>query len=737
MQLETWTIGVTIVIAAACMGLMLYLGRLRDGPNRYSSLWALGDGLLAAGWLFLILRGVIPDVVSLVVANGLIAAGFALLMTGTQRFLDESPSWWLGGTIVGITLGGQSLLVWLDAPLSARLTLVPTMVAVLCFFTAWRLAASTDPRTRRARKLTAAVFRFVGVAGLLVSAASALRLIEASRLFEPSAALALLFMSVLIGVVGWSIGFLTLYELRRSAALEGTNRRLEEEVGQRKQAERRQAEIQADYEDLYDRAPDMYGLIDVGSEVFVNCNRTLADRLGCSKADLIGASVFSIYPGDHRAAAETVHRAFDSDDSASPVELQLAGGGDTRVDVELTLTAVRDGDGATRFNRATWRDISERKRIAKALVESERKHEDLINNIGLGIALIDANHNVVMVNKAHLRMFDKQLRQVVGQKCFREFEKRDHVCNHCPGTVAMRTGERHAVESEAVLDNGTRVPVHISAYPTFGEGGEPAGFIEIVEDITERKRVEQELIQAQKMEVVGQLTGGVAHDFNNLLAIASGNLEILKLELAGDPKHQAQVTRALGAIERGASLTRHLLAYSRQQVLVPRQIDLAEVMAEITDMLDQVLTKSIAVTVRCKDNLWPVTVDPRQLETAILNLAINARDAMPDGGELIIETANARIGTAAEGEPANLPPGDYVRLSVQDTGVGIEPGNVGRVFEPFFTTKEIGAGSGLGLSMVYGFAKQSGGQVNVQTDKGVGTTFHLYLPRTQEARQAS
>jgi signal transduction histidine kinase len=264
---------------------------------------------------------------------------------------------------------------------------------------------------------------------------------------------------------------------------------------------------------------------------------------------------------------------------------------------------------------------------------------------------------------------------------------------------------------------------------------------------TERKQSEERLRQAQKMEAVGQLTGGVAHDFNNLLAVIVGNAELLG-ERLGVADHQvAAVLRAAG---RGAELTQRLLAFSRRQPLKPQAIDLAARVAGMTELLTRTLGATIEISVASTPGLWRASADPGQLESALLNLAINARDAMPEGGRLSISSANASLeareivalltGQAPEaaleaapeavtGEPGD--PGDYVVLSVSDTGAGMSPAVLARVFEPFFTTKDVGQGSGLGLSMVYGFARQSGGFAAIESAPGRGTTVRLYLPRAE------
>ena len=245
-----------------------------------------------------------------------------------------------------------------------------------------------------------------------------------------------------------------------------------------------------------------------------------------------------------------------------------------------------------------------------------------------------------------------------------------------------------------------------------------------------QKTLENQLAQSQKMEAIGNLTGGMAHDFNNLLGIIVGNLDLLRDQQTGDPLSAELTEEALDAALRGADLTRRLLAFARRQPLQPERSDVNELVAGITHLLKRTLGEQVEITLELRMDVWPVMVDPAQLESAIVNLATNARDAMPGGGRLSIKTDNRALDPDYASQHAELQPGDYVLIEVSDTGTGMPPEVLNRVFEPFFTTKEQGKGTGLGLSMVFGFMKQSGGHINVYSEPGIGTTFRLYLPRS-------
>lgn len=252
----------------------------------------------------------------------------------------------------------------------------------------------------------------------------------------------------------------------------------------------------------------------------------------------------------------------------------------------------------------------------------------------------------------------------------------------------------------------------------------------VKDTIQEREQAEAALRQAQKMEVVGQLTGGIAHDFNNLLAGISGCLEMLQKKL-GQGRFEdldRYATVALGAVQRGAALTHRLLAFSRRQVLAPQATAVDALISGMHELIQRAVGPSIALSVSGQPGLWPALIDPGQLENALLNLCVNSRDAMPNGGRISIAASNETV-DAVLGAALDLAPAQYLRICVSDTGVGMDATIVSKVFEPFFTTKAIGEGTGLGLSMVYGFARQSGGQVNIVSTPGAGTTVALYLPR--------
>ena len=272
--------------------------------------------------------------------------------------------------------------------------------------------------------------------------------------------------------------------------------------------------------------------------------------------------------------------------------------------------------------------------------------------------------------------------------------------------------------------------------PRLGPQGEVEGTMGMALDISERRQLERQFLQAQKMEAVGQLAGGVAHDFNNLLAIVIGYTDLLLDELEPNSPLVRHVKEIRKAGDRAVTLTRQLMAFSRKQVMEPKVLDVNQIVADTDRMLRRIIGEDIDLVVVSEPNLWNVRTDPGQMEQVIMNLAVNARDAMPGGGKLTIETANVELGEASAAQHVSMKSGPYVMLAVSDNGVGLTPETQARVFEPFFTTKEKGKGTGLGLATVYGIIKQSGGYIWVYSEVGKGTTFKIYLPRVAEPLEA-
>ncbi len=341
---------------------------------------------------------------------------------------------------------------------------------------------------------------------------------------------------------------------------------------------------------------------------------------------------------------------------------------------------------------------------------------------------MDKDGNRLLWNTAAQKMFGYSAEEMIGNNAskFMPASNREdlgHFIEH------LRAGHViHSIPDVRRRRDGTTIEVRISG-SAFYASGELAGFIGIMEDATKLNTTERQLVHAQKMEAIGALTGGMAHDFNNLLGIIIGNLDLVGPILESNEDAQSIVADALDAALRGAELTRRLLAFARRQPLQPASISVNDLISDVTKLLQRTLGTDITVRLDLNGNLWNTLADPAQLEASLINLATNARDAMPKGGKLTITTRNCEVPATDFGMTVGLKPGDYVSIEVTDTGAGMNPEVIDHIFEPFFTTKDRAKGTGLGLSMVFGFINQSGGHISVDSEPEKGTTFRLYLPR--------
>jgi PAS domain S-box-containing protein len=380
-------------------------------------------------------------------------------------------------------------------------------------------------------------------------------------------------------------------------------------------------------------------------------------------------------------------------------------------------------------------DISERKRAEEALRAKAEEVSDLYNNAPWGYHSLDKDGVFIRINDTELKWLAYSRGEIVGKMKFTDIIKAEGLKNFQTNFAILKErGWVRDLEFEYVRKDGTLVPVLLSATALLDRAGNFVMSRSTVFDISERKQLEAQLRQAQKMEAVGRLAGGVAHDFNNLLTIIGGYSQLL-LDLDLKDQQRGHIEEVKKAADRAASLTRQLLAFSRQQVLAPQVLDLNVVVANTEKMLRRLIGEDIELVNSLGSNLGRVKADPGQIEQVILNLAVNARDAMPRGGRLTIETANLELDeTYARGQ-VSVEPGPYVMLSMSDTGSGMDAETQTHIFEPFFTTKEPGKGTGLGLATVYGIVKQSGGYIWVNSEEGHGATFKIFLPQVQETAE--
>jgi len=506
------------------------------------------------------------------------------------------------------------------------------------------------------------------------------------------------------------------------------------------------------FRELFETAPDAMIVVD-GTGHIVRANPQVQRLFGFSESELLGESIEKLMPERARHAHQAHVTGYANNPRVRPMgtgqELTGQKKDGQQFPVEIALSPIDTPEG--RMFLASVRDVSETQRARQAIVRA--RYDACIAQIGQ-LALAAPNLDAAIA--ATPRLVADALGIEAVAILFRHAQLK-HL--QARGAVGVRHEAMEAVSWPMLFEQHGNTPFASEAIATslgfracavvpLIDLNEPAGalvalnraqgefdrdamhFLQSVANLMaaalQRIRVEEQLSHAQRLEAIGQLTGGVAHDFNNLLTVISGNLQILEDELADRPAAQEIIGTALRAVGRGAELTRKLLAFARRQRLAPRASEPGKLLEDIGAMLRRTLGESVQLQIDCPAGITQVYADPGQFEAALVNLALNARDAMPRGGLLSIDAAERHIEEAdAKGE---LKPGEYVVFTVRDTGLGMPPEILARAFEPFFTTKELGKGSGLGLSMVYGFVKQSGGQMAVESQLGYGTTVELYLP---------
>jgi PAS domain S-box-containing protein len=389
--------------------------------------------------------------------------------------------------------------------------------------------------------------------------------------------------------------------------------------------------------------------------------------------------------------------------------------------------------------RSTIQNITDRKRAEEALRKSEAKFKSLFDEAPVGYMELDTKGRITQVNRTELAMLGYSAEEMIGQPIWKfnvkEEESRQRVTAKLSGS--MQTGK--PFKRTYKRKDGTTLPVLLDDSVIRDAEGRVTGIHAVIQDITERKRTEEEMVtlqeqlrQSQKMEAIGRLAGGIAHDFNNLLTVIKGYTQLSLVELNEMDPLKGNLQEIKKASDRAADLTRQLLAFSRRQILDFKVLDLNMLLQDLGKMLHRILGEDIELVYVLAEDLGKIKTDPGQIEQVILNLAVNARDAMPSVGKLIIETANVELDETYARTYIGATPGHYVMVSVSDTGYGMSPEVKEHIFEPFFTTKEKSKGTGLGLSTVYGIVKQSGGYIWVDSEPGCGTTFKIYLPRVEE-----
>ena len=509
------------------------------------------------------------------------------------------------------------------------------------------------------------------------------------------------------GVVQWSLEDIT-------------ERRLVEQVGRREQGK---------LLDFMDQAPVGFYSADESGR-FVIVNATLARWLGCTPADLVagGRCVHEVLADPPENVAP--YDLFEGGGAEQAGELRMVGLGGRRFQAAVVQSVVRREDGVSVRTRSVVRDLTPEREWQEALRLSEQRFQLFFEDAPIGIALVDQGGSLAECNRCFLTMIGYPLSELLGRS-IAGLLKADRRAEVMARLAEVAQGGDSAAPMEVGLLGSRELVVQLFARRLGGVSGDGsrANLILHFIDPTEQKHLEVQFAQSQKMQAVGQLAGGVAHDFNNLLTAMIGFCDLLLLRHKPGDQSFADIMQIKQNANRAANLVRQLLAFSRQQTLQPRVIDVTDVLAELSHLLRRLIGENIDLRMIHGRDLGLVKVDQGQLEQVIINLAVNARDAMRDGGRLTILTRNLTIAAPVRRGHEEMPAGDYVVVEVIDTGMGIPPENLSRIFEPFFSTKPVGSGTGLGLSTVYGIVRQTGGFVFVDSAPGEGARFAIHLPR--------
>ncbi|HET9586905.1 MAG TPA: PAS domain S-box protein, partial [Bradyrhizobium sp.] len=459
-----------------------------------------------------------------------------------------------------------------------------------------------------------------------------------------------------------------------------------------------------------------------------------AERLfGFTAAETVGENIDIIVPPERRTETSNVVERIRRGEPIELYETVRMHKDGRSIDVSLSISPIRTASGKIVGISMAARDITENKQTQKALTQEMEERRRIFDTSNDLILVTDTSGNFIQVSPSVTAILGYQPSDMIGHSAVKFIHPDDLENTRSEMRAARRGQNKRNFETRYIDKEGKSVALNWT-----GTWSEPVRrHFFIGRDLTEKQAAEAQLRHVQKMDAIGQLTGGVAHDFNNILTVITGTIGILEDAVAGDPQLAAIARLIDEAAERGANLTKHLLAFARKQPLQPLEVDVNSLVLEAAKLLQPTLGEHIEITPLLAEDAWTALADPSQLTTAVLNLALNARDAMPNGGKLALETSNVYLDENYASMQDEVAAGNYVMIAVSDTGTGIPAALLERVFDPFFTTKEVGKGTGLGLSMVFGFVKQSGGHIKLYSEEGHGTSVKIYLPRATGLNQTA
>ncbi|HEV3499131.1 MAG TPA: PAS domain S-box protein [Bradyrhizobium sp.] len=681
-------------------------------PGLFAPTGLLGAGPQTTVWLYMIWHG-----------------GFPLLVLGYALLKDKEGGPKVGGSVggailvsviaVGVAISGFSWIV------TSRHDILPTllsgghytstMIGVVSAVWCLSLAALLGLWVRRPHSVIDLWLMVVLCAWLFDIALSAILNVArfdlgfyAGRIYGLSAASFVLAV-LLVDNVGLQAKMSVLLKgLRRQAAFDRDHHREREGLFS--------AVVESSNDAIITNALD--GTI-------TGWNRAAERLFGFAATEAVGNRIDIIVPPDKHAEVREILRRVGKGEAIEHYETLRLHKDGREIDVLLGLSPIRSATGEIVGASETARDISESKRTHTALSQEIEERRRIFETSQDLILVTDPAGNFVQVSPSSMTILGYEPAEMIGHTAVEFIHPDDLDSTRQEMRSARRGRHMRNFETRYVHKNGQAVTL-----TWMGAWSEPVRrHFFVGRDLTEKRAAEAQFRQAQKMEAVGQLTGGIAHDFNNILTVITGTIGILTEAVADRPQLVAIAKMIDEAAERGADLTKHLLAFARKQPLQPREVDVNALILEAAKLLRPTLGEQIQIDPLLAPNVWTALVDPSQLTTAILNLALNARDAMPAGGKLLLETSNVFLDDDYVGTESEVTAGNYVMIAVSDTGSGIPARDLEKVFDPFFTTKEVGKGTGLGLSMVFGFVKQSNGHIKIYSEEGHGTAVKIYLPR--------
>jgi PAS domain S-box-containing protein len=681
-------------------------------PGVFAPSGLLGSGPQTTAWLYMVWHG-----------------GFPLLVLGYALLKDKDGGAKIKGSVGGAILG-SSIAVGVAMFIAAWVTtarhdilpimviqgqFTPTLVGVVTAVWTLSLAALLVLWFRRPHSVLDVWLMVVLCAWLFDTALSAILNagrfdlgFYAGRIYGFCAA-SLVLAVLLVNHVGLQAKMSVLLKgLQRQAAFDRDHHRERESL----------------FSAVVESSNDAIITTSLGGTI-TGWNRAAERLFGFTAAEAAGNRIDIIVPPDkHAEVRENLCRVSKGEAIEHHETLRLRKDG-SEIDVSLGISPIRSATGEIVGASKTARDITESKRTERALDQEIEERRRIFETSQDLILVTDTKGSFVQVSPSSMTILGYRPDEMIGHSAVEFIHPDDLESTRDEMRSARRGRHMRNFETRYVHKDGQAVTL-----TWMGAWSEPVRrHFFVGRDLTEKRAAEAQFRQAQKMEAVGQLTGGVAHDFNNILTVITGTIGILTDAVADSPQLVAIAKMIDEAAERGASLTKHLLAFARKQPLQPREIDVNALVLEIAKLLHPTLGEHIEIRPLLATDAWTALVDPNQLTTAILNLSLNARDAMPTGGKLTLETNNAYLDEGYAGMHSEVTVGNYVMIAVSDTGSGIPAAHLEKVFDPFFTTKDVGKGTGLGLSMVFGFVKQSNGHIKIYSEEGHGTTVKIYLPR--------